>query len=126
MFDHIANSLAEFMEENEMDMSEQYTAVFIFGFPVKQENLVSGKLKKWTKGYQVHDVVDRDAKELLESAISKKGGMDIDIVAFVNNSTALLYGGARKDKKCKIGLILGYGINASYIEKIEKVLGSHE
>ena len=48
--------------------------------------------------------------------------LDVKVVAMINNCTALLYGGARKNKKCKIGLIVGYGLNASYVERTSEVL----
>ena len=98
---------------------------FIFGFPVKQENLKSGKLVKWTKGFNIKGVQGSDIKELLETSIKKipeLHELNIDIVAFVSNVTALLCGGIETNAKCKIGLILGAGINASYLENIDEVI----
>ena len=121
LFDHIAKSIAAFVEKYEMDKNERYKCAFIFGFPVRHSDLVSGKLVRWTKGFQIPGVAGHDAKVMLEDAISKRNDLNIDIVAFINNSTSLLYGGAWKNPKCKIGLILEQGVNASYVEDVKEV-----
>ena len=121
VYDHIAKSIAAFVNEYEMDKGVKYKCAFIFGFPVEQSNIFSGKLVRWTKGFHISGDAKHDPKKMLENAITERGEVKIDIVAFLNNSTALLYGGVWKNVKCKIGLILEEGINASYVENINKV-----
>jgi len=121
LFDFIVNSLLEFMKEYEFEMTRPYNCVFLLGFPMKNTSLDSGELQKWTRGYQIENVEGRNVKKLLDQAISKKRELDVKVVAMINDCTALLYGGARKSSKCKIGLILGYGVNASYVERTSEI-----
>ena len=109
------------MEEYDFEMTNSYNCVFLLGFPMRNTSLVSGELQKWTRGYQIKNVEGRNVKELLDQAITKKRGVKVNVVAMINDCTALLYGGAKKNKKCKIGVILGYGVNASYIERTSEV-----
>ena len=108
------------MKQRKLEKKELQCA-FIFGFPVKRQNIVSGKLVKWTKGFQIQGKEHCDAKELLMDAIDRQGGMNINIVAFINQSTSLLYGGATEKSECKVGLIFGTEINASYVENVKEV-----
>ena len=121
LFNTIAHSIYDFLKENKLIMHKELKCAFIFGFPVKRENIESGKLVKWTKGFQIHGAEDYDPKKLLRDAIARKGGMNINIVAFINQSTSLLYSGIRKNPKCKVGLIFGTEINASYMENVKEV-----
>jgi len=129
LFDYIAESMWDFINQRQplvkrIKKEKELKCTFIFGFPVKQENLKSGKLVKWTKGFNIEGVQGCDIKELLESSIKKipeLHELNIDIVAFVSNVTALLCGGIETNAKCKIGLILGAGINASYLENIDEI-----
>ena len=122
LFDHIVNSLVEFMEEKGFEMTDPYNCVFLLAIPMRNTSLVSGELQKWIRGYQIPHVVGHNVKELLDQAISKKRGLDVKVVAVINDCTSLLYGGAKKSRKCKIGLIVGYGINASYVERTSEEL----
>lgn len=63
---------------------------------------------------------------MLNDAIRKRGDLKVEVVAVLNDTTGTLVQGAFLDKKCAIGLILGTGSNACYIERVERVLNWDE
>ncbi len=58
---------------------------------------------------------------LLKKAIDKRGDIRVDIAAILNDTTGCLMSCAWKEPKCRIGLIIGTGINACYLEDLENV-----
>jgi len=120
LFDHIANCLAEFVEQNQVD-DEILPLGFTFSFPVIQEGLAKGRLAQWTKGFKCPGVEGQDVVNLLKAAIARRGDLLIDVCAILNDTTGTLMSCAWKEPKCRIGLILGTGTNACYLEKERKV-----
>ena len=70
LFDFIAESVAKFKKKREI--TEKLPTGFIFPFPVKQERLISGKLIRWTKGYEVTGAVGEDVVQLLKDAFKRR------------------------------------------------------
>jgi len=54
---------------------------------------------------------------LLEAAIARRGDINCEIVAVVNDTVGTLMSCAFTDHSCQIGLIAGTGSNACYMEK---------
>jgi hexokinase len=94
---------------------------FTFSFPMTQKALDIGILETWTKNFDCPDAVGKDAAHLLQEAISRRKDLNVDIVAILNDSTGTLVKGVYLDPDCAIGLILGTGSNACYIEKADKI-----
>lgn len=125
LFDHIAECLAHFMEKRDV---KQYCLPlgFTFSFPCNQEGLTKAKLVRWTKGFRCSGVENMDVVEQLREAIKRRRDIDIDVMAILNDTTGTLMSCAHKRSDCTIGLIIGTGSNACYMEKLEKVeLCSH-
>lgn len=125
LFDHIAECLAHFMERRDV---KQYCLPlgFTFSFPCSQEGLTKAKLIRWTKGFRCTGVENEDIVELLRDAIKRRRDIDIDVMAVLNDTTGTLMSCAHKRRDCGIGLIIGTGSNACYMEKLENVgLCSH-
>lgn len=120
LFDFLADCIHDFMETNNL-MGKPMPLGFCFSFPMVQKALNVGILVTWTKSFNCSGVVGEDAVQMLKDAIDRRGGMDIDIVAVVNDTTGTLVKGAFLDHECAIGLILGTGSNACYLEKIENI-----
>lgn len=120
LFDHIAECLAHFMEKRDV---KQYCLPlgFTFSFPCRQEGLTKAKLVRWTKGFRCTGVEDMDVVELLRDAIRRRRDIDIDVMAVLNDTTGTLMSCAHKRRDCAIGLIIGTGSNACYMERLEKV-----
>ena len=120
LFDHIADCLASFVQER--DLQHQTIPLgFTFSFPLVQESLAVGRLAQWTKGFKCSSVEGKDVVRLLKEAIMRRGDVSIDVVAILNDTTGTLMSCAWKEPKCRIGLILGTGTNACYLEDVEKV-----
>ncbi|KAK8403190.1 hypothetical protein O3P69_000998 [Scylla paramamosain] len=120
LFDHIAECLASFIKERDLG-TELLPLGFTFSFPCKQEGLTKARLACWTKGFKCPGVEGRDVVELLKQAIARRGDVRIKICAVLNDTTGTLMSCAWKNHNCRIGLIVGTGTNACYMEKLEKV-----
>ncbi|CAH0683152.1 unnamed protein product [Spodoptera exigua] len=118
LFDHIAECLANFMKEHDV-YEERLALGFTFSFPLKQLGLTKGILQRWTKGFSCSGVVGEDVVQGLKDAIARRGDVQIDICAILNDTTGTLMSCAWKNHNCKIGLIVGTGSNACYVEKTE-------
>ena len=120
LFDHIAHCLVLFVQEHNLQ-SEVLPLGFTFSFPLTQFGLTHGRLVRWTKGFNCSGVVGEDVVGLLEEAIGKQKDVKIDVCAILNDTTGTLMSCAWKNRNCRIGLIVGTGSNACYVEKTENV-----
>ncbi|KAM7361430.1 hexokinase type 2-like [Cochliomyia hominivorax] len=121
LFDHIAECLAKFIKHLGTDPDEELPLGFTFSFPLKQNGLDKGELVAWTKGFNCPGVVGRDVVELLREAIDRRGDINVDITAILNDTTGTLMSCAWKNRNCKIGLIVGTGSNACYLEQTKYI-----
>ncbi|KAK9751484.1 Hexokinase [Popillia japonica] len=112
LFDHIADCLAKFMKEENI-MKERLA----LGDSIVPASSGKGLLKSWTKGFNCSGVVGNDVVQLLRDAIKRRGDISIDIFAILNDTTGTLMSCAWKNQSCRIGLIVGTGSNACYVEK---------
>lgn len=119
LFDFIANCLAEFVNEKGIQ-EEKLSLGFTFSFPLIQQGLKIGILERWTKGFSCEDVINKDVVQLLNEAIARKGDLNIDVVAVLNDTTGTLLACAFKNPLCRIGLIVGTGTNCCYVEQQSK------
>ncbi|XP_028895053.1 hexokinase type 2 [Zeugodacus cucurbitae] len=119
LFDHIAECLASFMSEHNV-YKERLPLGFTFSFPLQQLGLTKGHLSTWTKGFNCSGVVGEDVVQLLKDAIARRGDVQIEICAILNDTTGTLMSCAWKNHNCKIGLIVGTGSNACYVERVEE------
>lgn len=76
---------------------------------------------KWTKGFRCTNVEGFDVVTLLREAIKRRKDIDIDVMAVLNDTTGTLMSCAHKNKDCRIGIIVGTGSNACYMEQLDKV-----
>ncbi|KAG8224324.1 hypothetical protein J437_LFUL004280 [Ladona fulva] len=125
LFDHIAECMANFMEEQDV-FYETLPLGFTFSFPCIQEGLTKATLETWTKGFKCSDVEGHDIVQLLKDAINRRGvscyiflGDMVYLMAVLNDTTGTLMSCAYKKHNCRVGVIVGTGANACYVEKIE-------
>lgn len=83
--------------------------------------LAKGELISWTKGFSCAGVEGKDVVGLLKEAIARRGDIKIDVAAILNDTTGCLMSCAWKNPKCRIGMIIGTGTNACYLEDIDNV-----
>eukprot|EP00096_Caligus_rogercresseyi_P013471 TRINITY_DN6113_c0_g1_i1.p1 TRINITY_DN6113_c0_g1~~TRINITY_DN6113_c0_g1_i1.p1 ORF type:complete len:536 (+),score=189.85 TRINITY_DN6113_c0_g1_i1:261-1868(+) len=120
LFDHIAACLADFVTDRELG-GQRLPLGFTFSFPLEQISLANAKLVRWTKGFNCSDVEGQDVVGLLQEAINRRGDIKIDICAILNDTTGCLMTCASLDSRCRIGLILGTGTNACYLERVKDI-----
>lgn len=120
LFDHIAECLATFTMERGI-YGQRLPLGFTFSFPCKQEGLTRARLVQWTKGFKCDGVEGQDVVQLLRDAIGRRGDVEIDVMAVVNDTTGTLMSCAHRNKECRLGVIVGTGTNACYMEKLENV-----
>ncbi|XP_033757777.1 hexokinase-2-like [Pecten maximus] len=120
LFDHIADCIGRFVNDHDLQ-GEQLPLGFTFSFPCKQDGLATARLSKWTKGFRCEGVVNEDICRLLQDALKRRTNTIIEIVAVVNDAVGTLMSTAHSDRQCEIGLILGTGCNACYMEQLDSV-----
>lgn len=120
LFDHIADCIANFMKDHSLS-GKHLPLGFTFSFPCRQEGLAVGRLVCWTKGFTCDGVVGQDVVLLLQEAIKRRGDIDVECVALLNDTVGCLMSCAFKDHNTQVGVILGTGTNACYLEKLSKV-----
>ncbi|KAH8406637.1 hypothetical protein KR222_000262 [Zaprionus bogoriensis] len=116
LFAFIAECLAAFCKEQKVER-ENLPLGFTFSFPLQQVGINKGILVTWTKGFQCEGVVGKDVVELLQEAINRRGDIKVTVVAVLNDTTGTLMSCAFNHNNCRIGLIVGTGSNACYVEK---------
>jgi hexokinase len=92
---------------------------FTFSFPCRQEGLTRARLVQWTKGFACKGVEGQDVVELLRASIRKRQDIEIDVMAVVNDTTGTLMSCAHKNSECRVGVIVGTGTNACYMEEAD-------
>jgi len=120
LFDHIATCMADFLSC--LGLSKKVLPVgFTFSFPCKQESLNSASLIRWTKGFSASGVEGENVVTMLREAIARRGDMQCEVIAVVNDTVGTLMSCAHSAEDCQIGLIVGTGSNACYMERSNNV-----
>ncbi|XP_035021764.1 hexokinase-2 isoform X1 [Hippoglossus stenolepis] len=131
LFDHIVDCLSNFLEK--MGIKDKKLPLgFTFSFPCQQTKLdeipqtftlfvEKSVLMSWTKGFKSSGVEGKDVVSLLRKSIKKRGDFDIDVVAVVNDTVGTMMTCGYEDHHCEIGLIVGTGTNACYMEQMRNL-----
>ncbi|MCJ8747131.1 hypothetical protein PDJAM_G00149850 [Pangasius djambal] len=120
LFDHIVHCIADFLEYMGMK-GASLPLGFTFSFPCHQAGLNKGILLKWTKGFKASGCEGEDVAVLLSDAIHRMEEFDLDVVAVVNDTVGTMMSCAYEDPQCEVGLIVGTGTNACYMEEMRNV-----
>uniref|UniRef100_A0A668RDH8 Phosphotransferase n=1 Tax=Oreochromis aureus TaxID=47969 RepID=A0A668RDH8_OREAU len=94
---------------------------FTFSFPCEQLEIDKSILIRWTKGFNCSGVEGKDVVQLLKEAIHRRGDYDIGSVAMVNDTVGTMMSCGYRDQSCEIGMIIGTGTNACYMEEMKNV-----
>ncbi|NXT01216.1 HXK3 protein, partial [Jacana jacana] len=120
LFDHIVDCIMDF--QLKQDLMEQILPLgFTFSFPCKQMGLDKAVLLSWTKGFSASECVGKDVVQLLREAAQRKQHLKLKVVAVVNDTVGTMMSCGYDDPKCEIGLIVGTGTNACYMEETQNV-----
>ncbi|GFG37586.1 hypothetical protein Cfor_12673, partial [Coptotermes formosanus] len=120
LFDFLAECVSDFVQSQNLN-GTRLPLGFTFSFPMIQKGLDVGILVTWTKSFKCPSVVGRDAVQMLREAINRRGDTHVEVLAVLNDTAGTLIQGAVLDKRTAIGLILGTGSNACYMERADRV-----
>ncbi|XP_008585907.1 PREDICTED: hexokinase-1 [Galeopterus variegatus] len=120
LFDHVAECLGDFMEKRNIK-DKRLPVGFTFSFPCQQSKIDEGILITWTKRFKASGVEGADVVTLLNKAIKKRGDYHANIVAVVNDTVGTMMTCGYDDQQCEVGLIIGTGTNACYMEELRHI-----
>ncbi|ANZ77459.1 BA75_04699T0 [Komagataella pastoris] len=138
LFAYLASKIRKFLEDHHGDALEaahetnsraNYLKLgFTFSFPTAQHSLDSGSLVRWTKGFNIPDVVDHDVVQLLQKHLDA-GKIPVHVAALANDTVGTLLSRAYsanaiaggKQGETIIGAIFGTGTNGAYLEKLDNI-----
>ncbi|XP_062852407.1 hexokinase HKDC1 isoform X1 [Trichomycterus rosablanca] len=120
LFDHVAESLKSFMQKNNINQKRRALG-FTFSFPCLQSKLDEGVLISWSKNYKARGVQGADVVQLLRKAVRKVQGLDVDVLALVNDTVGTMMTCGYDDHHCEVGVIIGTGTNACYMEELRHI-----
>ncbi|CAM5159395.1 unnamed protein product [Natator depressus] len=120
LFDHIVECIADIQTKQGM-MGQTLPLGFTFPFPCQQTSLDQGILLSWTKGFNASGCVGQDVVKLLREAVKRKNHFALDVVAIVNDTVGTMMSCGYDDPSCEVGLIVGTGTNACYMEELRNV-----
>ncbi|CDY37134.1 BnaC06g03650D [Brassica napus] len=126
LFNFLAFSLERFIEKEGDGSSSQGVKrelAFTFSFPVKHSSISSGVLIKWTKGFEISEMVGRDIAECLQVALNTRG-LDMHVAALVNDTVGALSLGYYHDPDTVVAVVFGTGSNACYLERTDAIIKS--
>ncbi|ODV97132.1 hypothetical protein PACTADRAFT_32623 [Pachysolen tannophilus NRRL Y-2460] len=116
-FENIAQKAKIILEKsNFFNNHEKINVGITWSFPIVQKSPSSALISDLGKGFTVlEDFKNKDLKQLFEKYF-KKQDIDIDVLAIVNDSISVFIAGSYFDN-CKLALVLGTGLNASFSVK---------
>ncbi|XP_042552326.1 hexokinase HKDC1 [Dipodomys spectabilis] len=120
LFDYVADCLSDFMKHKELK-HKKLPLGFTFSFPCRQTKLEEGVLLSWTKKFKARGVQDTDVVSRLTNAMKKHKDLDVDILALVNDTVGTMMTCAYDDPYCEVGVIIGTGTNACYMEDMSHI-----
>ncbi|XP_066861499.1 hexokinase-3 isoform X2 [Anser cygnoides] len=120
LFDHIVECIMDFQTKQNL-MEQVLPLSFTFSFPCQQLGLDKAVLLTWTKGFSASGCVGQDVVQLLRDAAQRKQHVALKVVAVVNDTVGTMMACGYDDPKCEIGLIVGTGTNACYMEERKNV-----
>uniref|UniRef100_A0A8D1WZ38 hexokinase n=1 Tax=Sus scrofa TaxID=9823 RepID=A0A8D1WZ38_PIG len=101
LFDHIVDCIVDFQQKQGLS-GHSLPLGFTFSFPCRQLGLDQGILLNWTKGFSASDCEGQDVVYLLREQLA---------ASFC----------VQANPHCEVGLIVGTGTNACYMEELRNV-----
>uniref|UniRef100_A0A8C5Q7I6 Hexokinase-2 n=1 Tax=Leptobrachium leishanense TaxID=445787 RepID=A0A8C5Q7I6_9ANUR len=119
LFDYVADCLGDFM--NKRKITEKLPLGFTFSFPCKQSKLDEGVLLSWSKDFKVRGLAEKDVVSLLRKTLKKKKNKNVEVLALVNDTVGTMMTCGYDDHLCEVGVIIGSGTNACYMENLSNI-----
>ena len=110
LFRFLAGGIAQTLEEENIAASGLRVG-FTFAFPTRMESADRGVLLKWTKEWDLPDLVGRDPVPELARACRQAGLQEVEVNVLLNDTVGTLILGYFRDRRTLAGGILGTGTN---------------
>lgn len=123
LMDYVVDHTVKWSEQQGCSIAERSAPVigFCFSFPVEQSSVNSGKLLRWTKGYNSSGAIGSDPAKLLTDAF-KRRGIHVNVGALLNDTVGVLAAVRYIDGTDTIAsVIMGTGTNACYMEQLGNI-----
>ena len=119
LFGFLADSVATFLA-TQCGGNPSGALGFTFSFPTDQDALDSGRLIVWNKEFAASGCIGEDVVKLLQAQFEARG-IALTVKALANDTVGTMEAAAYAYPKTAMGVILGTGTNAAYIERTSKV-----
>lgn len=119
LFGFLADSVATFLA-TKCGGNPSGALGFTFSFPTDQDAINRGKLIVWNKEYCASGVVGEDVVELLQQQLVSRG-IALEVRCLANDTVGTMEAAAYAYPSTTMGVILGTGTNAAYIERTSNV-----
>ena len=113
LFDFLAGLIDEAIDG---DKTKKYRLGHTFSFPSEQQALCDAKLIVWTKEFATEGVEGQYVNKLLKAALYRQGFDNVEPVALINDTIAVLLAAAYEYGDTYIGSIYATGHNTCYRE----------
>ncbi|MBQ7476172.1 MAG: hexokinase [Selenomonadaceae bacterium] len=113
MFDFLAKLIDESIDG---DHETKFYLGHTFSFPSTQDDLNNARLIIWTKEFATPGVEGEVVNDLLTAALKRRGINNVEPVAVINDTVAVLLSAAYKNSETYIGSIYATGHNTCYLE----------
>lgn len=120
LFDHIVDCIVDFQQKQGLG-GQSLSLGFTFSFPCRQLSLDQAILLNWTKGFNASDCEGQDVVRLLREAIQRRQAVELTVAAILNDTVGTMMSCGYEDPRCEVGLIVGTGTNACYMEELRNV-----
>ncbi|VDP21268.1 unnamed protein product [Onchocerca flexuosa] len=121
LFTFVVNCLMKFLNEVNL-LNASLPVGFVFSYPCELLSIRSARLLWWTKGFDIKDCLQKDVVKLLEEALELNMLTNVKIEVVMNDTVGQLAATAYKyGQECKIGVVIGYGCNSSYLENTARI-----
>uniref|UniRef100_A0A4W3JPY4 hexokinase n=1 Tax=Callorhinchus milii TaxID=7868 RepID=A0A4W3JPY4_CALMI len=120
LFDYVAECLGDFMGSQGIK-DKRLPMGISFPFPCRHTRLDEGILISWTKRFKATGVQGVNVVNMLRKSIEKQKDYMVDVLALVNDTVGVMMGCGFEDSFCEIGLIIGTGTNACYMEEMSHI-----
>ena len=121
LFDFLAGEVGAALDPED---TGEVSLGFTFSYPVAQTGIDRGTLVQWTKGFATSGCVGAEVVQLLTEALRRAGLGRVRVAALVNDTVGTVAARAYADRTCEVGVILGTGTNAAYVERARAVPGA--
>lgn len=121
LFDHVSECLKDFLVEENIHQGDKQPLAFTFSFPCEHSALDKAVLLDWSKNFRARGLLGKDVVQTLKESIERTEGMDVEVMAMVNDSVATMMTCGFDDQRCEVALIVGTGTNACYMEELRHI-----